>query len=1114
MKKLLCVFVLINLLPCIALAFDVDTIFVWDNDRGKSIQTFPCVGVIGGSNNGSYVGWQDSRWGDYDIFRQRVLWDGSLAGSNQMISIDDFNQYVQTSTDVASNPANYFVAVWEDSSYRPEKFTEIWCRVHTNDPFLVYSGARSQKRPSVGSRLNGYFVVSWTSYDAGTYPVVYCRRYDSDGNYLETHTVRDHDSIRAYVPESRVAFCDSGFIVVYEDSSQDGTSRSIYGQYRSPDGALLVDHKKLSHLSGDFRNEQHSDVAINEQGNMVVVWQDNRDGDWNIYAQRFQATRNDFYAVSSEISMASTTIDQFNPRATVFPNGDFVVVWHEKTGADLDVYYRVWIAGELRPATVVHQNGTNDQLHANCDARYSENMSIVWTSYAYSDYEDIFIRHFKWDDGSSSGLTPITADIPAIPIDPDTVGGRRGWYFDNENYDNPATTDWDEDPVPEPESVYVDLEFALVDQIMELNTNGQYFVACAETLPGRERTLLSAYEAIFLDLGYRTSTSSAGVITIDEQNDLVDYISPGVGDGKPTMVEGNDFGYMYDETALYDLYRAQYMGDGAPYTDGNIDTLYGVSGMFAEDETLKYDYQDLVDNYVDSLNAISPARNILQSSGAPTEWTAVRSVGWGASWEGHTQRAQGSIIYNSFMLSSIKSNTHPHTYAEYYRRCLGFLGLNCQPEPITTLSADTSGCSEGHVIIEWQVVSDDKPSESAEGGYKLKFAREKMESEAAFNNAEEYYQNWNTKDSAVGVWVTQDLYGLPPLDTLIFALKVSDESDLWGALGAEPRAVVAGDSVSPHTVHIAGNYVKDFSNKFELLNKRNDDSLFVTWDGSYFYVGFSRCDFRDSGDLFIYLDTKSGGTDSTMGYNGSSGRSYFDCTFRPDYLFILEDNTISYYKKWDPSDNRGSWVDTSFGTGSYSEDGVVNDYLYTEVRIPFNIMGYNPVNQFKLVVLVQDETTNDIINAYPIDNPLGTGVDLTQYYYWVYLGSDLVPNRAVQIIGIDEQKIPHEKMMSKRLMAAPNPFSETTTIIFGINQQEKVELKIYDVTGRIVKDFSRPTHYSATHPPHSMADGGLRSSPISWDGCDDRNNSLPGGVYFCEFVAGERIEIEKIIYIK
>ncbi|MEO0190959.1 MAG: hypothetical protein ABIL18_08255, partial [candidate division WOR-3 bacterium] len=1022
----------------------------------KTTQMYPTVGV---RTWGAYIGWQDSRWCDFDVYRQGVYWNGGMYGYNTMLSTDSFSQYQQTYPDIEGNPTNYFVCVWEDSSYHPgkERPAEIWARIYTNQPFRVYAGSRSQKRPSVSCRDNGEFVVTFTNFDPGDYPKLIWRRYNSAGNFLNGSEVWPVDSLKHHIPITRVAYCDSGFIIVYDDSSAGGTQRSIYMQYRKRNGDLVKERELISN-SGAY-NEDYPAVAVNQGGFGVIVWHY-----WasptniDIYCRTFQ-----MYPEGGGISfgpiLAVTTspYPARYPRVTVFPNNDFFIVWEEyreaRTG--YNVYGRAWIGAGFHNEFVINE----DTLYQGCpdvECRNMDSCYVTWMSQEIENipgtYYDIFCRPY-WHN--PDGMIPLTSGpIRLIPAG-DTVGGRKTWYFDDENYDLPGTT-WNEDPIDEPDSVYLDLDSAIVDQLAELNTNGQYRIFNEDTIPWRREKALTDYDAVFIDLGYRTDASSAGTISNEEQSALLYYINT----RHPTMVEGNDFGYMYNGTTLYSKYGANYLGDGASYKLGNIDTLYGVAGTSFADETLKYDYKTLVDNYVDSISPKIGYELILQGSGAPGRWWAGRAIGWGNYWKGGRPTQDSFKIYTTFPLSGIKSTTHPHTYAEFYRRCLGYLGLNCQPEPITTLTAAT-GSSEGRVTITWKVVSDDKPGESAEGSYKLKFRRncQKITSETAFEDSSEtYYQTWNTADSAVGALVTQNLYGLPPMDTLVFALKVSDESGLWNALGDEPMAIVSGDSVTPHTITFGQNYVKDFSNRYEYMNRRriNDtgtdyDSLFVTWNTTTFEVGFARCNFNTEGDLFIYVDTKPGGADSTVPYNGSSGRSSFKAqigTFAPDYCLIVENATIRDYKKWSAKDGRGSWVSINSGGTYVVEDNVVNNYLYTELYIRFDTMAYTAGNPFKLVVLMTEENTNKIINAFPIFNPLGEDTAITQYYYWDDDGltSNKVPNK-VQIIGIEETAVnPKSEIRNPKLTVHPNPFTEKTEIFLpSVDVPGRdASLKIYD----------------------------------------------------------------------
>ncbi len=81
----------------------------------------------------------------------------------------------------------------------------------------------------------------------------------------------------------------------------------------------------------------------------------------------------------------------------------------------------------------------------------------------------------------------------------------------------------------------------------------------------------------------------------------------------------------------------------------------------------------------------------------------------------------------------------------------------------------------------------------------------------------------------------------------------------------------------------------------------------------------------------------------------------------------------------------------------------------------------------------------------------------------------------------------------------PNPCRGTATIRlqapstnYQTNSNYQTELKIFDVTGRLVKFFSLPTAYS------------LLATTVSWDGTDDFGRKVPGGIYFVRLATGNQ----------
>jgi hypothetical protein len=533
MRKCLYVIFLIVFLPSLSIAqIDAQAIYVWDNDRGKSRQDNPAVGFVDASNG--YAAWDDGRWGDYDVFGQEYNMERGLVGKNFPISLDGYNKFQQYHTDISCNPKNIFITVWEESLYNPQaKPAAIYSMIYGKEPYLVWEdGEKTGKYPSVSSRIEGWHAFSWTVCHPSEYPAILCRINDDGGGEVKLNTVCEAVRITDYVPKSNVAYCDSGGLVVYEDWLDDGFEYSIFGQYFKSNGEIIKDRFRVSYYSGGGEeDEQDPDVAVNENGDMVVVWVDNNSGAYRIYAQKMRAKSIGYEFIDGPFAVAQDAGDQRNPRVAIGKNSgidfaDFIIVWEEVRSGEWDVWGKAWVNQEPRTPFRIPVNNTNRQLHPYAAARWSSLLSVVWTSWAFHvKHGDVFLRNFKFDDASGTGVTSLSGDIPLVPMNPDTgVGGRKCWYHDNENYDNPETTEWDEDPIPEAESVYVDLEYAIVDQLMELNTNGQYVIFCEDTLPFEQGDPLTDYDAIFLDLGYRTTLSSAGTITQAERNALSAYV--------------------------------------------------------------------------------------------------------------------------------------------------------------------------------------------------------------------------------------------------------------------------------------------------------------------------------------------------------------------------------------------------------------------------------------------------------------------------------------------------------------------------------------------------------------------------------------------------------------
>jgi hypothetical protein len=66
----------------------------------------------------------------------------------------------------------------------------------------------------------------------------------------------------------------------------------------------------------------------------------------------------------------------------------------------------------------------------------------------------------------------------------------------------------------------------------------------------------------------------------------------------------------------------------------------------------------------------------------------------------------------------------------------------------------------------------------------------------------------------------------------------------------------------------------------------------------------------------------------------------------------------------------------------------------------------------------------------------------------------------------------------------PNPFNPRTVVVFSLREAGPVNLAVYDLAGRRVRELAAGTYAAGRHE-------------VVWDGCDDRGRAVSAGVYSC-----------------
>jgi YVTN family beta-propeller protein len=118
-----------------------------------------------------------------------------------------------------------------------------------------------------------------------------------------------------------------------------------------------------------------------------------------------------------------------------------------------------------------------------------------------------------------------------------------------------------------------------------------------------------------------------------------------------------------------------------------------------------------------------------------------------------------------------------------------------------------------------------------------------------------------------------------------------------------------------------------------------------------------------------------------------------------------------------------------------------------------------------------------------------------KYYYKI---------QAVGDLGSSEEFGPVEFMYTPRFAMyqnVPNPFNPVTKISFVIPETGHVDLRVYDVTGRLIR---------------TLVNGKLAADryEVTWDGTNNGGRSVASGVYFYRIKAGKHEKTKKMVMLR
>ncbi|MCK5219388.1 hypothetical protein KAR10_07700, partial [bacterium] len=288
--------------------------------------------MITDQTGGAIIVWSDERSGDFDIYAQRVDNNGNTlwAANGRVICSKANDQGVPL---LIADQAGGAIIVWPD---KRSGDSDIYAqRVDNNGNTLwatngrvICNEANDQIYPGIIADPAGGAIIVWQDKRTGDSDI-YAQRVDNNGNTLWTANgcIICNEANDQIYPDI-IADQAGGAIITWNDK-RDG-NYDIYGQRVDNNGnTLWADNGRIIYNSNNTTMWLVSNLVADQSGGAIIVWQDNPNGDYNIYGQRMDGSGHALWAANGCVICCAVN-DQTSPQLIEDAAGGAIITWQDK----------------------------------------------------------------------------------------------------------------------------------------------------------------------------------------------------------------------------------------------------------------------------------------------------------------------------------------------------------------------------------------------------------------------------------------------------------------------------------------------------------------------------------------------------------------------------------------------------------------------------------------------------------------------------------------------------------------------------------------------------------------------------------------------------------------
>ena len=409
---------------------DTDGIVQWSSPASISGYPFEHSGIASDDAGGAFMVRSDSEFmGWYGLGLARIYADGS---SSSVVFWQDATYDIMANChhDIIPDGAGGTILTWSGTFFNDFNGGDIAGvfvvaqridsgnnRLWGDSGVYVCMGSEGKAYPRVVSDSGGGVIILWLDYrDDGD---IYAQRLDGSGT--ELWTTDGLPVMTAGVPQSHIRMIpdgSGGAIFAWEDERNGNTD--IYAQRIDGSGSVLwaADGMPVCTATGD---QVEAYLVSDGAGGAIISWCDPRSGDLDIYAQRIDASGTALWGTGG-LAIVSGLGDQRCGRIQEYGSGGAIISYVDDSNGDMNI-----MTQHIDGDGIMHWGPNGISV---CSAAGDQDNIVMTTDGAGGAI-------IAWDDARSSEWEEIYASRVTYPVTTDDRVEPSAATMLDQNHPNP-----------------------------------------------------------------------------------------------------------------------------------------------------------------------------------------------------------------------------------------------------------------------------------------------------------------------------------------------------------------------------------------------------------------------------------------------------------------------------------------------------------------------------------------------------------------------------------------------------------------------------------------------------------------------------------------------------